>query len=740
MVQQVLRLACTASILAWLATSSFLAGADHRSDVETLTSCGAVSHLTPAEAKQNRPVRLRVVVTYFDPNGRTMFVQDETGGIFVAWDPGPHPLPGDLIELDGVSALEDFSPQIERPSYKLLGHAPMPKAAHVTYLEMASSRQDSRWVEVEAVVRETAHLHTDAKTNLLWMRLAMDGGLVDLFGPWSDQLPSDLVDAKVRVQGVCGADFNAKNQQIGVQIYLPSLQYLHVITVATPFDPSPAPVAQLQRFGSPFSLGHRVRVVGKVTAAIAGRGFYLRDTSSGIYVETRQDISLVPGDLVDTRGFVQISQPNVRLEDASVKLITHSEPGKPFPITLEQAFTGAFDSELVTLEGRVVQTSVWQQRRATTTNITLQQGRNSFSISPVPGVNLGDLPADGSTLKVTGVLTDEIDSLDRVFAINLLCRSAQDIVISKRAPWWTLETSLAFMAVLIVLGSVVSMWVLVLRRRVREQTDVIRQKLLQEESLKEAAQTANRAKSEFLANMSHELRTPMNAIIGFTDLLAQSPLDEEQRDFTETIRESSHSLLHLLNELLDLSKVEAGQMFLEQIPFSLNEGVHQVFQLIVPEAQRKNIETRVQIDSDVVDRVVGDPHRLQQVVLNLLSNSLKFTKQGSVSLRVQCLERDSQGCLLRFTVSDTGIGIPPEAQQKIFEAFQQADGSMTRKYGGTGLGLTICTRIVALLGGKIWVESVPGVGSSFFFTARFKAAPAVAGNETIRPHVELSLR
>ena len=430
---------------------------------------------------------------------------------------------------------------------------------------------------------------------------------------------------------------------------------------------------------------------------------------------------------MDALGFVEVFESHVRLADAFPSIISKGNPPQPKAITLDHALTGSEDSELVSLEGRVVRSSVWRM----CITLTLQQGQNIFSVSPVPGASFGDIPADGSVLRVSGILTDEIDSVGRVVAVGLLCRSATDIVVVRQPPWWTLEKALAFLSLLVAIGALILGWVWVLRRRVSEQTGVIRQKLLQEEGLKEAAQAANHAKSDFLANMSHEIRTPMNAILGFADLLAETPLSEEQRDYIDTLRSSSQSLMRLLNEILDFSKIEAGQLYLEQSPFSIRECAQQTFRLIVPDAQRKNLKTSLRIDDNVCDRVIGDSHRLQQVLLNLLSNGVKFTKEGSIDLIIESLERDSSAVLLRFTVSDTGIGVPPESQAKIFAAFQQADGSTTRKYGGTGLGLAICARLVNLFGGKIWVESSAPQGSKFHFTARFKTVSEP--QETITP-------
>jgi hypothetical protein len=345
----------------------------HASALETLTTCEQVSRMTPVQARS--PVQLRAVVTYFDPVGLTLFVHDKTGGIFVNLKPTPiTPHAGELVELTGIAEHPDFAPQVNDASWIPLGKAPFPVALPATYPQMASTSLDSRWVEVEGIVRETAHLHRNATENLLWMKLAVDIGQVDVFLPWKNEMAQDLVDAKVRIRGVCGADYNAKNQQVGVQLYVPDLKQITVIAPATPFDPSPAPVVQLQRFGSRYSFGHRVRVSGTITAALPGQGFYLRDASACLYVGTRQDLVLKPGDRIEVLGFVQLFESHVRLEDASAKVIAAGEPPQALGISLDQAMSGAYDSDLVSLEGRVVRSSVWRQR----TTLTLHQNKNIF--------------------------------------------------------------------------------------------------------------------------------------------------------------------------------------------------------------------------------------------------------------------------------------------------------------------------------------------------------------------------
>ena len=682
-----------------------------RADLPTITTVTRLHHLTPEEAAREFPVHLRGVITYYDPKYSLLFVQDATGGTFVQARvaEGQTLASGQLADVSGTSEAGFFAPQIDHSIVHVIGTAKLPEPSSGDSEDLYTGNEDSEWVKaegvVQSIVREGGHTVLNLESGVHRFNAQILGD-----ARWADA----LINSSVSVEGVAGARFNMRKQLLGINIWVPDRSRIQVLWRAPKSESLPfTPIAQLLQYSPSTNPDSPVRVRGVVTLATPDGPSYIQDSTGAVLISNHRPITLRPGDLVNVLGFAHFVGFSPTLQDAIVTRVTSGAPLAPAHVSADEAFDGGFDSQLIQIDAVLLDRLV----NHTGETLMLQTGRTLLNATAEAGIRL---PAfrSGAVLRVTGVCSIQYGTLRGMAVprvLTVLLRSPEDVTVLKSEPWWTLQHAVQSMGLLAGFALLSGMWVLVLRRRVQQQTKVISEKLAEEEHLKVAAEQASRAKSDFLAVMSHEIRTPMNGVLGMTALLLTTPLDDEQLDFVNTIRSSGNALMTVINDILDFSKIEAGKLKLEQVPFDLRLLIRESLDVVSVSAREKKLPLYTSMDDRLRPEVIGDPSRLRQILLNLLSNAIKFTQQGSVTLKVVHEPSDSDSESILVSITDTGIGISPAQQARLFERFSQGDSSTTRRFGGTGLGLAITKRLVEHMEGSIGIDSQPDVGSTFWF-------------------------
>jgi len=672
-------------------------------------------------------VRVRGVITLADPDRYWLFLQDSTGAIYCASPAARTPLQtGDRVELTGTRAPGAFAPIVEDVKVEVLGHAALPAAERLPPDETISGRFDSRWVEIEGDVRSVTPESGIAR---LTVRSARDSVPVLIPPPLANRMPTDLIGARVRVRGVYGAISNDQRQLTGFRLLTPSWSDLAVLKRPTEIVDT-ARIETLMQF-SDLQLGaRRVRIQGVVVAAEGGAA-YVQDGTAVAVVGSGRPLKLQAGTRISAIGFLGSRNSLPRVGDAEVQVVGSGDVA-PLDVAADELEEGKFPGRLVRMQAYLVDF----EPRSGTNSLLLKGGTGIFRARlPESGEWLRPLqPNRGALLEITGVCINQARvsrgqgrGIVRPAGFDLLLRTPGDVKVLREASWWTVAHTLEvlFAATLSVLGALA--WIALLRRRVSQQTATIRAQLEREATLKAAAQAASVAKSQFLANMSHEIRTPLHGLIGMADLAIETPSGPGQHQYLELVKQCGTSLLSVINDILDISKIEAGRLQLGAVPFSLRQFLRATIPVLTISAKQKGLQLELTIHPAAPDALIGDANRLNQILLNLAGNALKFTERGGIFISIDCEELRPSSAVLRFSIKDTGIGIEPEKLETVFEAFSQADSSITRRFGGTGLGLAISSNLVTMMGGRIWVESTPEVGSTFFFTAEMTL------DGTIRP-------
>jgi signal transduction histidine kinase len=723
-----------------------------RQALPTLTKANDAHSLTSDQAARSYPVHLRGVVTYYDPyidpRNPTVWVSDSSGGIYVVLSAVPaNPFKaGDLVEITGTSAAGGYAPVVKDGEARVIGKSPLPSPASITLGQMLTGAEDGRWVEVEGVV----HAVRESGKNIN-LDLALSDGTV--FATTVKEVGVDynsLVDAKVRLRGNQAPLFNHQGAMTGSYLVFPDRAQVMVMEPppAHPFTLPISPVSGLLRFNPKPAWDHRVHIRGTVTLAWPGRLLCLQDGPQGLCAQTDQTTPLNPGEQADVIGFPIIGAFTPTLISATYEAAGFQRSARPVAVTADQALRGDHDAELVELEGQLV----GQDETAGHPNIVLSSQNQVFS-AVLPAHSGMWLPAwqKGTTLKVVGICSMKggpdragipWDGFSIPESFRILLRSPQDVVVIKTPSWWTPTHAISTLVLAAALTLVVLAWVFVLRKRVNEQTQIIRQQLQEAAKLgfeirtlnkdledriakrTEQLEATNHELEAFSYSVSHDLRAPLRHIAGFARILVNDfgpVMAVEAREYLQLIEDAVRHMGLMVDALLKMAVLRRQVLRLSHS--ELNPIVDEVISMLQPDCDGRDVEWRIA----KLPAIDCDPILMTQVFQNLLGNALKYSRgRAKAVIEVGSITRLGKPPVI--FVRDNGAGFNMKYAEKLFGVFQRFHTDA--EFEGSGVGLATVYRIIKKHGGTIWADAEPDHGATFYFALQMTEQIRTTPNAT----------